>query len=200
MYLNDQIGDCTIATAAHEVEAWTAYSSTEASMSDASVLSAYKAISGYNGNPDTDQGANVVDVLKYWQRTGIGGHKIVAWAALNSLNLTLLKKVLNVFGTVYIGINCPQSAEDQFQDDVPWTYQPGSPIVGGHAIPIQRWDNHIGSIQVVTWGALQRMTLSFAQHYIEEAYVVISQDWITANGDTILGLSLADLIADSHSV
>lgn len=202
MYLNDKIGDCTIAAAGHEIEAWTAYANVENLITNTSVLSVYEQISGYNpDDPSTDTGCEVTDVLKYWQKTGIGGHKIAAWAEIDAGNITLMKQVLNVFGSVYLGINFPASADDQFNAGKPWSYVAGSPIEGGHAIPIQRWDDgHVGSIEVVTWGVLQRMTLGFARHYVEEAYVVVSQDWITANGDSIEGLSLPELIADSRSL
>lgn len=197
--LNSELGDCTIAAAAHEIQAWTAYAGTEETLPDSALLAAYEAVSGYvPGDPSTDQGAQVQDVLAYWRATGIGGNRLDSYAAIGDpANLPLLKSCLWIFGTVYLGINCPESAEQQFSDGVPWTVVPGSPIAGGHAIPLQRWDDgHVGSMEIVTWGALQRMTLAFARTYISEAWVPVSASWIDASEETITGLNLAELRAD----
>ena len=160
-------------------------------------------VGGYvPGDPSTDNGCEIQDILAYWQRTGVGGHKIAAYAALGDCtNLMLMKQCLQIFGTVYLGINCPESAESQFSAGEVWTVVPGSPIAGGHAIPLQRWDNApLGDLEVVTWGALQRMTMAFATEYVEEAWVPVSTDWITANDVTITGLDLAQLEADLAAV
>lgn len=203
MYLNDQLGDCTCATVGHEIEAWTAYASAEVSLADSDILALYEAVGGYvPGDPSTDNGCEIQDVLAYWQRTGVAGHKIAAYAALGDCtNLTLMKQCLQTFGTVYLGINCPQSAETQFSAGEVWTVVPGSPNAGGHAIPLQRWDEaRLGDLEVVTWGSLQRMTMAFAAEYVEEAWVPVSADWVTANGDTITGFNLAQLEADLAAV
>lgn len=201
--LNDQLGCCTIATASHEIQAWTAYARTQVILPDDAILSAYEAVGGYvPGDPSTDNGCQVQDVLAYWHSAGIGGHRIGAYAALgNPANLPLLKACLYTFGSVYLGLNLPASAEDQFASGVPWSVVPGSPLAGGHAVPLQRWDDsRAGPVEVVTWGQLQRMTLAFARTYLEEAWVIISQDWIEANGKTVTGLNLAELQADLAAV
>jgi hypothetical protein len=203
MYLNDQLGDCTCATVGHEIQAWTAYATAEVTLAQDDILALYEAVGGYvPGDPSTDNGCEIADVLAYWQKTGAGGHKISAYAALGDCsNLTLMKQCLNVFGTVYLGINVPRSAEDQFSAGEVWTVVAGSPIVGGHAIPLQRIDNApLGDLEVVTWGALQRMTREFAQTYTEEAWVPVSADWLTANGSTIEGFDLAQLETDLATV
>ena len=203
MYLNDSLGDCTCATVGHEIEAWTAYATAEVTLPQDDILALYEAVGGYvPGDPSTDNGCEIQDILAYWQRTGVGGHKIAAYAALGDCtNLMLMKQCLQIFGTVYLGINCPESAESQFSAGEVWTVVPGSPIAGGHAIPLQRWDNApLGDLEVVTWGALQRMTMAFATEYVEEAWVPVSTDWITANDVTITGLNLAQLEADLAAV
>jgi len=203
MYGNDSIGDCTCAAVGHEIQAFTRYASSLVTVPESAVVDAYSAITGYD--PVTganDNGAEISDVLNYWQKTGVGGHKIVAWATVDYWNKPLMKQVLNTFGTVYLGLEVPQSAEYQFSAGLPWSVsKTGTNIVGGHAVPIQRWDDAaVGVIEVVTWGALQRMTLAFCRKYVDEAYVPISQDWITANGTTIEGLALSELIADSKAL
>jgi hypothetical protein len=48
-------------------------------------------------------------------------------------------------------------------------------------------------LTVVTWGALQRMTWGFLYAYCDEAYAVLSQDWISQT--TKLVASGFDLVA-----
>lgn len=199
VYLNSTIGDCTCAAAGHMIQAWTAYAGTEATVSNQAVLTAYEAVSGYN--PVTganDNGANEQDVLAYWRKTGVGGHKISAFAQLSGVdNLVMAKTALDLFGSVYLGINVPESAMQQFNDGEPWTYVGDENIVGGHAIPVQYWGtDEADEIGIVTWGQLQRMDRAFWWAYVEEAWVVLTHDWLEASGTTIEGFNLSQLEAD----
>jgi hypothetical protein len=199
MYLNDQLGDCTAACAGHEVMSWTAYGSQEAEVSDNDVLALYMATGGYvPGDPGTDNGAVIQDVLDYWRVKGIGGHKIVAFAELKSWTEENLRQTLEIFGTVYLGINCPQSAIDQFNGDGAWTYVPGSPIAGGHAIPLQAWDESAPNPgTVITWGKAQPVSMEFLSRYVEEAWVIITQDFIDSHGVTpVEGFNFQQLSED----
>lgn len=197
MYGNDSIGDCTIAAAGHMIQGWSAYANTEATIAQPDVITAYSAVSGYDpATGANDNGAQMSDVCAYWKNTGIGGHKIAGYAALGDpTDLTLLRQVLNTFGTVYVGINCPQSAQQEFGQI--WEYDPASPIAGGHAISLQQTvTGQNGIFHFTTWGALQKATIAFVEHYVEEAWCVVSNDWITANGTSVEGLNLTQLLAD----
>lgn len=205
MYLNDQLGDCTCAAVGHALQAWTAYASNEVDLSDNEVLGLYEAVGGYvPGDPSTDNGAVIQDVLQYWHDNGVAGHKISAFAELkNFYSMMNLKKALYLFGTVYFGINLPVSAMDQFNQGLPWYYVAGSSIDGGHAVVLQKQEAvgmENGIFNVVTWGQLQPMTVEFMLHYVEEAWVMITPDWLEANGKTVTGLSLAQLMADFNSL
>ena len=199
----DGAGDCTFATAGHEIQAWTAYAGIEQTIPPSAVIAGYSAITGYN--PQTganDNGANVQDVLNYWRKTGIGGHQIQGFAQLSGLdNLTLAKQCLDIFGTIYLGFNFPQSAMDQFKAGEPWSFVGDGNIIGGHAVPVQAWQTNVtGEIEVITWGKVQRMTRAFWRNYVEEAWVVFSNDWLTANAATIDGLNIAQLRADYQAL
>lgn len=207
MYLNDTLGDCTCAAVGHILQAWTAYASTEVEVSNNTVEKLYEVVGGYvPGDPSTDQGANMQDVLQYWQQTGLpgSGHKISAFAEIqNYTDVWTLKQALYLFGTVYLGINCPDSAMSQFDSGQPWSYVPGSQIDGGHAICLQKVlpvGSREGVFEIVTWGALQPTTIGFLEHYVEEAWVAMTPDWIAANGDSPEGFSYAQLQADFNSL
>lgn len=202
MYMNDTIGDCTIAGIGHMVGAWSRYAGgTEVVLTDDIIEAAYEVVGGYvPGNESTDNGCQMSDVLAYAQQYGIGGHKVTAFAQIKEVTELTLNQALQVFGSVYLGINCPQSAEDQFGKG-PWTYVKGSPIIGGHCITLQKFQqNARGDYTIITWGAEQAMTLEFARTYIEEAWVALSPDWLTSNGNTITGLDVAALTADMSAL
>jgi hypothetical protein len=129
-------------------------------------------------------------------------HTVAGYAAFgNPADETLLGQVLDVFGTVYVGINVQQQMETEFSDQQPWTWKRGGEVIGGHAICLQR---RLGSgkapLEYVTWGALQPATVSFQAHAAEEAWAVVTQDWLTANGTTVEGLDLQQLLADMSGV
>lgn len=191
MYGNDTLPDCTFAAVGHEIQSWTAYGVTEITPSEADILAGFKAT-----GPETE-GRNVQDVLSYWQKTGIAGHQIGGFAQLTGLdNLTLAKQCLDLFGTVYLGIEVPQSAMDQFNAGQPWSYTGDKNIIGGHAIPVQYWTTgQTGEIEVVTWGKRQRMTRRFWYEYVEEAWVVFSPDQFSERDTNPAGLHVEQLRA-----
>jgi hypothetical protein len=164
------------------------------------VLKAYEAVSGYTpGRPDTDQGAVMQDVLDYWRKTGIGGHRILAFAEVDVHNAAEIEMALYLFGHVYVGLNVPQSAEDQFGNGVPWdVVADDGGIRGGHAVDLGYWNANMPGktkLAVVTWGARQEMTAAFWSKYVEEAWVVADADWIGAAGSSPAGLDVATLNA-----
>lgn len=196
MYDNDRLGDCTCAALGHAVEAWTTYAAGNTlTLPVSAVLNLYEAVSGYN--PVTganDNGAVEQSVLQYVQQNGLGGHKIRAFAQVNHTDLTEMKQALDLFGSVYVGFQVPQSAENQFGAGQLWTVVPGSPSVGGHAIDIQKWDADY--IYAVTWGKLQPMTPEFWLTYGDEAWVILTDDWINAQGMSPVGLNIDALLAE----
>jgi hypothetical protein len=212
MYLNDQIGDCTFASLGHVFGAMSRYGSgTEALFSDGTIQHGYSAVSGYvQGDEDTDTGCLCSDVLAYAKATGLQDttgrlHKALGYAKLgNAADETLLGQVLDVFGTVYIGFNVQQVIEDEFEQGKPWTWQRGAEIIGGHCVNLQKRNPSSvkgkGVLDYVTWGALQPATTTWQSHAVEEAWAVVSQDWVNANGTSVTGLDLSQLLSDMQYV
>jgi hypothetical protein len=199
MYLNDSIGDCTCAGAGHVIEAESTYGQgSTVAVGDHDVLTAYEAVSGYNPTTgQNDNGARMQDVLSYWRKTGIAGHRILAFAQVDASNVSLLGTALATFGALYVGINFPGSAMTQFNQGKPWDVVPGATIEGGHAIHVGSYDP-AGAVgwQLVTWGAVQGMTQAFWDRYVEEAWIVITPEWLNANGTSPGGLDLYGLGQD----
>jgi hypothetical protein len=199
MYDNDKIGDCTCAGIAHVLEAEATYGEgTTVTVTDEDVLTAYEAVSGYNPRTGAnDNGARMQDVLSYWRKTGLAGHKILAFAQVDEKDATTLDRALATFGALYVGINFPASAMDQFNAGKPWDVVQGSPIEGRHAIHVGYYGpDEPASWRLVTWGTVHPMTQKFWESYVEEAWVVITPEWLNAHGTSPEGLDLQALGED----
>lgn len=198
MYLNDSLGDCTCAAAAHMIQAWTKDAQPrEVTISDAAVLKAYQAVGGYKpGQPETDNGAVELDVLKYWRQHGIGGHRIAAFASINPQSTEIVRDAIFLFGGIYAGVELPKSAQGQTVWDVP----AGGPVGdgapgrwGGHAVNIVAYDAR--GLDCITWGGRLRMTWGFFAAYFSEAYAVLSADFLHG-GKAPSGFDAQQLVAD----
>ncbi|MBS2021467.1 MAG: hypothetical protein JST92_03600 [Deltaproteobacteria bacterium] len=198
-YWNDTLADCTVAAAAHQIEAWTSQSGKAVTLDDKPVLKAYEDVSGWNPKTgkNADAGAVVLDVLKYWRRTGIGGHKIVGFTAIEPGNHAHVKQSVALFGGCYLGLLLPASAKGQKM----WTltpggkHGPGAPgSWGGHAVNVVGYDRE--ALTVVSWGALLRMTWTFWDAYCDEAYALVSRDFIGKGTKAPSGLDLKQMIND----
>ena len=207
MMENDQIGDCTCAAAGHLIMEWTANAGKKMiTPSDKQIVGAYSAVTGYNPTTGAnDNGAVEVDVLNYWRQTGIAAHKIGAYVSLEPSNHNHIMDSVYIFEGCYIGMALPVSAQAQVQNHQPWSVPPGGATGdgkpgswGGHAVPVVAYDAR--GLTVVTWGALQMMTWSFWEAYCDEAYAILSKDYLTGKKTTPEGFSVAQLNADLHDL
>jgi len=201
---NDNHGDCTCAAAGHMIEEWTANTGQEKTLPDAAILSAYRHFAGN----DADAGASMLDVLKYWRKTGIGGDKILAFTQLQSRSVIQVRDSVSLFGACYIGVSLPDFAIAPGADvlTTPWVLPPQGPVGdaaanpdNGHCIPAVGYDEQ--NLYVVTWGALKMMSWEFYQAYMDEAYAVLSRDWVSQKlGTSPPGLDLTALQQDVAAV
>lgn len=210
MYGNDTVGDCTCAAVGHMVNQLTFYGSgTEQLPTEAHVLAMYSAITGYKpGKPSTDTGAYCQDVLAYWRKTGLEGHKIVAYAAVDPANMTEVHQAIAAFGTVYIGFNVTDAAEDAFDAGKVWDVKKDSQDLGGHCVPIGAYDANKKTLGGVTWAEEFTMTEAYWKQNVDEAWVVLDEDGLNAAlayfaGSTSfyeLGLLYAALTGEANPV
>jgi hypothetical protein len=203
MMLNDSLGDCTIACAGHLVQLWTGLNGSQQVIPDADIESAYIAVTKSEGaayNPKTkanDNGCVIADVLKYWQNTGIGGHKIAGSVSLEPGNADMVRGSVYLFGGIDIGVQLPISAQGQ----AIWSVPPGGAVGngapgswGGHSVPVVGYGPNY--LTVITWGALLHMTWGFFAAYCDEAYVPLSADWMNAKENSPDGIAWDTLQAD----
>jgi hypothetical protein len=201
---NDEWGDCAWAGPGHETMLLTKEGGKPATFTTAGVLSDYSAGTGFdpnagppNNNP-TDKGSNVREVLSYRRKTGIVDsngkrHKIGAFVKLDTGNLVEVYQAMFLFQAVGIGLRFPNFAMDQFHAGKPWDVVAGAPEPeeGHYVCCVAKRQN----IDVVTWGALQQMTVPFFETYCDEAWAYISTEQLEKDHDPN-GFSLEQLKAD----
>lgn len=204
MMENDQLGDCVIAGAGHSIQQWTFYVKEKLGQGqmvvvpDNQILTAYEKVGGYvPGDPSTDNGCDMLTALKYWRKTGIGGHKILAFVQVDPTKPLEWMSAIELFGNLYIGLALPLSAQNQEA----WTVPDGGPegdgspgSWGGHCVPIMAYSPQ--SLTCVTWGQTLKMSHNFFAGYCDEAYAVLSQDWLDAQQVAPSSFNLAQLQED----
>jgi hypothetical protein len=200
---NDEWGDCAWAGPAHETMLLSTEGGHPAAFTTEGVLSDYAAGTGFNpnagppGKNPTDKGSNVRDVLQYRRKTGIidsqqARHKIGAFVKLEPKNLAQVYQAMYLFQAVGIGLEFPGSAMEQFNEGKPWSVVAGAQIEGGHYVCcVAKRQN----IDIVTWGALQQMTVQFFEKYCDEAWVYISTEDLQKEQDPD-GFKLSQLKED----
>lgn len=197
--LSPQLQTCAVAAAGHLIQTWTSELGSEVLLSDNVILAAYSQLSGYD--PQTGAGDNGVylpALINYWASTGIGGHVIDQYLALESGNQAHIQVAVFAFGGCIVELELPASAKSQ---DV-WSV----PAQGAIGIGARRsWCAHVVSIigydqlylTSVTCGQIKRMTWNFLMTYWGSAYAVFSQsDFVTRAGTAPNGLNLSQLQDD----
>lgn len=197
MYGNDQYGDCVWAAAANLFILGSAHTGVLDIPTLGEVLGAYSAVTGFNPTTGAnDNGTNMTDALAYLQDTGLGGRKILGWVAIDFKNREHRNLGVDLFGATYVGVNLPESAQDEFSEGLPWN-QTESPIEGGHCILHPGYGSQ--GDDYVTWANWQqKASLDWSAAFIEEEYVIITQPWVDYvtkhdNGALNLDLLKADL-------
>lgn len=196
MFKNDVIGDCTCAAIAHMLMCWTSQFGETIEPTEEDVVRAYSALSGYNPKTgENDNGACMTDVMEYWQTVGIAGHKIDGWVSVDPSNIEMVKLAIYLFGAVNPGIQMPYSAIEQFNDKKNWhvVHKDGG-IAGGHSVPYFGYGRE--GTTGVTWGRRQPTSWEFWNKYVDEAYSVLSLDWLDKNQEAPNHLNLKALRAD----
>jgi hypothetical protein len=199
-------GDCVVAGAGHLIQMWTANQGKEVIIPDPDILAVYSKLTGYD--PVTganDNGLNLADFLKFWRQTGIDGHQIGAYVQVDPANPQLMALACYFFGGVYCGLALPLSAQNQEKWIVkgdPTNPDPNNPAApgswGGHCVVRGVFDP-LGGI-FISWGEEYYATQDFIAAYFDEAYAIISQDFLDGKQETPLGFDLAALNADLQAV
>jgi hypothetical protein len=189
---NDTWGDCTIAGVAHLLAAWNSLvNSTSIPVpTDQQCVALYEQLTGSDTPPGP--GLNETTLLAQWRQQGLFSNQIKAYAPVDYKNIVELHQAVAFFGGAYLGISCPESAQQQFQANEPWTYVPNSPVDGGHCIVALGYTPT--GLLCATWGGIAEVTYPFLAHYLDEAFAIISAEFVASGGSP--SLDLAALEAD----
>ena len=198
LYGNDTVGDCTKAAYAGMVRSLAAAAEKPFNYTDADVLKMYEECDGYNPkDPNTDNGSDGLTTLKYLRKTGALGHAPLAYLALDAKNPAEYKMASRYFGGVYVGIALPLA----WQGQKTWgtslfgcrsgKWAPGS--WGGHMI-YGKARYTPDYLEILTWAETYRLTWAAVKVYPDEAYAVITPDFVSPDGFDDVRLE-ADLAA-----
>lgn len=201
MLANDQYGDCFPAGQGHAVMLETAMGGHHTTVTESETLKDYFAMNGVpSDQPGTnsDQGTDPRVGLQYHRNVGMLAtpskrHKLAGYVSLEVGNLQELIEATYLFGVAGVGLNLPQSAEDQF-DSGYWRVVPGSAVIGGHwVIVVGRYN---GYLETVSWGRRIHMTPQFFTTYSSCAFGMLSPEIIGGNGRSPEGFDFQTLQAD----
>jgi len=210
VYMNDQLGCCTISAKAHIEGLVTGNATgTPRLFTDAQIVSMYSAATGYvPGNANTDQGGDMQTVLNWLVQHGFtgGGAKPLGYVGIDLTNKTEVMQTIWLFENVDIGWALPDRWVDPFptKDGDTWDVA-GDPVPdNGHDVPCIDYDST--GVWVATWGLMVRATWAALQKYGArsaggEGYVLLTQDML-ATGQTKApnGVDWNQLILDFDSI
>lgn len=213
MMLNNIYGNCTIASKGHGVQVCSYESSgTMITVPDPTILHYYSKWDGYvPGDPETDQGGVILDVLQDWKKQTFDNHQLLAYTSVNPTNVDHVLNSIYWFGDLDIGLELPLTAQAQVggiwdvvgdPNNSP-NSKPGS--WGGHDVSIGKYSVATdGTIMLypITWGAIQAMTWDFFVTYCDEAYALLLKIWLNSKwaGGSPCGFDGQQLIADGNRV
>jgi hypothetical protein len=201
---NDDYGDCVFAGAAHETMLWNKLrGGVDVPMATQTTLQDYSDVTGFDpADPGSDNGTDMLEALSYRRSTGVrdaksNRHKVSAYVALTPGDFDQAIQACYVFGAIGIGFLVPDTIWDQWDQGEYWDLvDKAAPIDGGHYVPGVGSRNSAARITIITWGRRWQMTRAFYEYYVDEAYAMLSEEQLRADGTGIHGLDLAALKAD----
>jgi len=200
----DGVGDCAIAGPEHQIMLNCKVSGRSVSFNTATTIENYSEITGYVlGDENTDNGTAIDAMAQHWQNVGFKDdngdrHQVVAFVDLNPGDLRELWVAMYLFGSVGLGFDLPDTAEDQTDKGQPWDVVPGANDLGGHYVPAFNKLSD-GMSVAVSWGQPQAFTSRFFQKYNNQGVVVLDEGMLV-NAKSIDGFDDAQLRDDIHQL
>ena len=194
------VGDCTIACILHILQMFLFHSTGKFWTDDELrpvALKYYCLWCGYvEGNPSTDQGGNIQNVLTKWMTEGIElpdgtVHKILGFIELDTTNEAELREAVAVCGAVDFGADIPDSY-DQINPGDSWLPNQGDPAAG-HCFGSMKFLQP--ELIMETWGFQVPMPPAAITEYVDEGYAILSSDWILKTGKSPFNMSEDDIKA-----
>ncbi len=188
---NAKLGCCTISGVVHLLQLqYAEIGETFTYPGDAEVETTYFA-----QTDGVDSGCVETSILNTWKNTGLFGTKITSWIPINPKAEAEMRAAVYLFGGVYLGVELPADAEQQFEDHKPWhlTIPRGRPV-GGHCVVGSGYNREV--VSVITWGQETVATWDWMERYCSEAYVTIHQEFVEADHGPLYKIDIQQLEAD----
>ncbi|HTV82242.1 MAG TPA: hypothetical protein VME18_06295 [Acidobacteriaceae bacterium] len=200
MLANDRFNCCTSTAAGHMIHHWTAANQHGIFLTDDDIIQAHARLT----RDHLMECVSMLNALKFWRNTGIGGHQIHSFVGADKASAQQLRCVIHLFGSGYVGLDLPGFAcagPPAGWPDIPWAIPPSIPADAaapnpsrGHCVAAVGYDQQ--SIYCVTWGRLKSMSWEFFERYAEEVYAVLSTDWVAKNAKCPTGFDTVMLERD----
>lgn len=172
---NNDVGDCVMAYRAHATLRFEYLEQKKIlKITDADVLGEYFKETG-----GKDTGLVIIDSLKQWRTKGWkaagSNYSILSFAEIALKNQTQLKQTVYLDVCACLGLDLPESAQDEIDAGKPWSKTTGTgrkiDSWGGHCVIVVGYTK-VGPV-CITWGQRQQMTWAWYFKYCTEAYAVI---------------------------
>jgi hypothetical protein len=164
---NDQYGDCVMAAFSHLLAMWTGMTGPHAVIEPtARVLKWYFSLTH-----GLDTGLNMLTALKYWRKHTMA-EKILGFVSINPHNHVHVQQAIEIFGSVDIGFQVQQDAQQEFEARTPWV--PGPLLNEGHSVVMGAYDQGGGT--ALTWGDTQLWTWDWWDECVDEAYAILPRE------------------------
>lgn len=203
---NDQWGDCAEAGFEHARQVWSFNATgSMADITTTETLALYSAATGFveadgpPGSNSTDQGTVLQALLAYLVKTG----QLFATIEIDPLRSDHIDLATFEGGLVYLGMEVPAYAQDAL-DTLGSTLQlapagADASVVGGHCIITCGYQP--GQRQFTSYGCpTYAMTDQYWAKWVDEAYVLLSTEWLERNGKTFAGYTMAQLDQQMEAV
>jgi hypothetical protein len=201
---NDVWGNCALAGALGlaQAQSWNVGKNlvprTEEAVQAYTQVTGFDPNAGPSGNNPTDNGTVLTDALDFWQKTGFAIsdsngketiHKIDGWFTVDYTSVAMMRWAAWFFGGSYLGVNLPQSAEDDTDN---WIFDPNSPTIGGHCV--DRLGEGSAGGKTRSWGMIIPTQQAFYSARVDEAYVVMGPDFLNSLDKTPLGVDVNAMV------
>jgi hypothetical protein len=219
IYKNDTLGCCVVSGGEHLVRLWCAEGTGADTVvfDDVATVKNYHAWGNYDpGNPDTDQGCDMIHAADLWIRDGLVDangniHKIGIALELdcgtNYLNMDQYWYANYLFDGVGLGILVTSDWQQDFAVGATWDAADFNPndVVGGHFVPAMARESvnlhgqTVFESDVISWAEKQPITVPGLQVCTTTVMCYATQEKLR-NGVDLNGLSWSDMRSDIQKI
>jgi hypothetical protein len=214
---NDVAGDCVAVTGANTRRLVSTVLGTPYYWTQAQTWAFYETQNpGFdpNGSASTNgpgsQDDNGMDIQTGLEdlvaKGGPDGVKAIGFASVDYTNINEVNAAIDIFGSVWTGINVLDINQTEFSDNQPWNYQAGANVEGGHSIIVGGFGDIsadtgalAGNRKFITWAQETSFTDSFWTNEVEECWAVIWPEHLGSR-EFVAGMNLQLFATDYTAI